>query len=67
MQRIALYIGDGFVNVRAVSFGGAVAKFRVISPSHLQATVPAGDNPGVVIVTVDARSGSASTPAFTYT
>lgn len=58
--------GDGFVNVRTVSFGGTVARFRAISPSHIQATVPSAERPGLVIVTVDAKSGSASAPAFTY-
>jgi len=57
--------GTGFQHVTAVSFGGALAAFTVISSTRITATVPPAARSGPVTVTTTA--GSARSPAFTVT
>jgi len=62
-------VGDGFVNVRSVSFGNQPAQFEVVSPTLVRAIAPPAQGAGPVDVVVTAATGASALSAadvFTY-
>lgn len=60
-------IGTGFVDVMLVTFATRAAAFVLQAPSHLSATVPAGEAVGPVVVPVRTKTASTSGALFRYT
>lgn len=54
--------GTNFKNVLAVRFNNAFATFNVVSPTHLQASVPVGATDGSIVVTTLIGSATSPTP-----
>ena len=55
-------LGNGFVSVDTVSFGGVPANFTVYSGGHIRATVPLGAVTGAVTVSNNIGTGSSTDP-----
>lgn len=58
-------VGSGFIDAHAVTIGGAMAEFTIISANRIDATTPPG-NPGQAPITVSTPSGTSSPLTFTY-
>ncbi len=58
--------GTNFIQVKSVTFHGVAASFKVVSPTSIQATVPAKATDGAITVTTVAGSDTGGT-SFTVT